>query len=199
MCFSKITEKGWNDWGSKKEVFCFTKKFDWPCSNTASECLGQKTCQQQILQGHRRGKKFQGRYYCHQGNWILRKVEVRGLRLTRTSNQYQYLDKQSLIKVTTARSREGELKTFFKWPPRDFNIQFALPNCIFRTNTWGHFWPTCIFAQVFGFKYKMTRTRVALVMFRLYCEIHLNLSIFIPQVHWPFNELYKFIDCLLLL
>ena len=52
----------------KKEVFCFTKKFDWPCSNTASECLGQKTCQQQILQGHRRGKKFQGRYYCHQGN-----------------------------------------------------------------------------------------------------------------------------------
>lgn len=23
---------------------------------------------QQILQGHRRGKKFQGRYYCHQGN-----------------------------------------------------------------------------------------------------------------------------------
>ena len=30
--------------------------------------LAKKTCQQQILQGHRRGKKFQGRYYCHQGN-----------------------------------------------------------------------------------------------------------------------------------
>ena len=30
--------------------------------------LAKKTCQQKILQGHRRGKKFQGRYYCHQGN-----------------------------------------------------------------------------------------------------------------------------------